>query len=199
MGMTRRSGWTSTPHKAATTGRGSDLGSFDMRKWLWRITWGTSLICAMLIATLWIACPWRIGSVMFRLNADNMIWADSEHGCVVVGYFADDMDADQFITIQWLPTLDGSFYRRQLDYRWKYLGIGYSDANIGIQTHVVEFPLAYLLALAFFLSGVAWWRSRQTNTAHTCPKCGYDLRASTITCPECGTPIPPIRHSDIRH
>jgi hypothetical protein len=43
------------------------------------------------------------------------------------------------------------------------------------------------LTLAFFIPIV--------NSGTTCPKCGYDLRASRERCPECGNPAPSIGSS----
>ncbi|HEY2586206.1 MAG TPA: hypothetical protein VGI81_10630 [Tepidisphaeraceae bacterium] len=58
---------------------------------------------------------------------------------------------------------------------------------------------AVWLGLPMLLSAVlpAWWmiRSRKLKRkggTGTCRVCGYDLRASTERCPECGTPIPRV-------
>ena len=62
-------------------------------------------------------------------------------------------------------------------------------------------PLGYALYLAMYLtllaaaSFVLIWRNRQRQQRvrirkGQCAQCGYDLRASTERCPECGTAVP---------
>lgn len=58
----------------------------------------------------------------------------------------------------------------------------------------VTAPLWFLVFL-FSILPACWLtrtvrRLRRKRAGH-CPKCNYDLRASTDRCPECGTPIPP--------
>jgi len=43
--------------------------------------------------------------------------------------------------------------------------------------------------LATTLGAIAWHRRRERLRAGLCRNCGYDLRASSERCPECGTPI----------
>jgi len=50
------------------------------------------------------------------------------------------------------------------------------------------FPLFFVLPFTAQMTKV---RSTRRRKAGRCPSCGYDLRASTIRCPECGTPKVP--------
>lgn len=64
---------------------------------------------------------------------------------------------------------------------------------ISIQYDLIGIPLWAAFVLLAFLP--ALWvyrqsRNRRRGSAGCCQSCGYDLRASTDRCPECGTPIP---------
>ena len=50
-------------------------------------------------------------------------------------------------------------------------------------------PFWLLLTLAAVPTAVLWRRDRRTAKPGCCVNCGYDLRASKKTCPECGTAI----------
>lgn len=55
---------------------------------------------------------------------------------------------------------------------------------------VLIVPLWLPFGLSLVVPGVwLFWRSRRTRPG-CCLVCGYDLRASTERCSECGTPIP---------
>ena len=52
------------------------------------------------------------------------------------------------------------------------------------------FPLLFLLLpLARLPAAIRWAKERYGRKPGQCHKCGYDVRASSERCPECGTPI----------
>jgi hypothetical protein len=62
---------------------------------------------------------------------------------------------------------------------------------------VVELIMPHwVLAAALALPPALWWGPRwlrrlARRRKGLCLRCGYDVRASTEKCPECGTPVPP--------
>ena len=54
---------------------------------------------------------------------------------------------------------------------------------------LVPIPMWTLLTLATLPTAILWHRDRRTVKAGCCRVCGYDLRASKKTCPECGAHV----------
>lgn len=89
------------------------------------------------------------------------------------------------------------------DTRWERIGFGryelssqvsgVGDASVASTTWWVPH---WFLAMLFVLPVALWFaisrplRARRRRASGQCVRCGYDLRASTDRCPECGTPIP---------
>ena len=73
-------------------------------------------------------------------------------------------------------------------------GFGVNWTTIGPFSNRRLVMPSWFLVAAFAVPPVVWlllWRRRVRRIReHLCPKCGYDLRASSGRCPECGTAIP---------
>ena len=87
---------------------------------------------------------------------------------------------------------DFSGYRRVLGFS---AGSFYYGSQPPLQGTVHYLLLPYwFVALATgalpALWALLWWRRRHARAPGLCATCGYDLRASTDRCPECGAPIP---------
>ena len=93
-----------------------------------------------------------------------------------------------------------------LDRRWSWAGVEVERQRLGLPTWTwVRVEMRTLAAVSAIppAAWLAWWllgrwRRRRRLGAGACPACGYDLRASSERCPECGAPInkpvaPPTR------
>ena len=71
-------------------------------------------------------------------------------------------------------------------------GIGLFLPMVWIEDGVfrVRVPFLLPLTLTAIPAAILWHRDRRTVKPGHCRQCGYDLRASKKTCPECGTAIP---------
>lgn len=73
-------------------------------------------------------------------------------------------------------------------------GLGIWQSGGAEDTYYSAVLSDWVLLLAFSFFPVVWLRRRiKTARLHRvarCPTCGYDLRASTGRCPECGTAVP---------
>ena len=69
------------------------------------------------------------------------------------------------------------------------LGFNLPDVSFDHLSTTVEVPFWLPLTVAAIPTALLWHRDRRTVRPGCCRQCGYDLRASRKTCPECGTAI----------
>ena len=67
---------------------------------------------------------------------------------------------------------------------------GLPDFHVRRHQYGFYVPFWLLLTLAAIPTAVLWHRDRRMVKPGYCHQCGYDLRASKKTCPECGAAVP---------
>jgi hypothetical protein len=170
---------------------------------------GSLVLCALTIA-IWVRSYWR-GDSIYRRDGDRYHSFVSEQGTLTsqqkrsspdgaaaapkpsgawkyLGYEAGGASASPVAT----RFGNGTYQLLGLQFRHETFGQRGGGKVDTLWTAVIPY---WLLALATGLWPVAWLRrSRQVRRQRllqerVCPTCGYDLRASTGRCPECGSRI----------
>ena len=193
-----------------------------MRRHVFNVLTGLSLVLALLLAVLWVRSFWwedllwwstyreeaKAGEVPKTVHF-RLVEAGSGRGSVAVRHAAGTEDSRSVLArrLKALPT------RRELyekpDYpfgRWlredaarPWNRIGFYGAAHPSRTNpdlIVAVPYWFLLSLALVVparrlrAARLRRKERRLRAAVQCFECGYDLRASTGRCPECGMAIP---------
>ena len=99
------------------------------------------------------------------------------------------------------PTIPFSGGRRAPVYRVYFnhaaLAFYRNDLNDISRGYNVIFPLWFLVFMTAALpTAWLWRRIKARRLSGLCPFCGYDLRASTGRCPECGSSIPSLMETN---
>jgi len=85
------------------------------------------------------------------------------------------------------------------DFRWTNRS-RFSGTNLGNQSETSLTVPHWVLSVAFAIPPLAWlsgfWRDRRRYPPGHCASCGYDLRASSGRCPECGEAVEELEPSD---
>ena len=184
-----------------------------MRRRLFNFFTLLSLLLCLAMAGLWIRSYWIIDDARGRTERLGSVSALSMEGYATVGYRTPlkgetaSWRWDRFHDkgALWLQISGwGYSYEHWMDTvspqsTWHGFGFTTNEISYGWprtpKSHsvVVDFRHWAAVVLTALLPGlwpISRWRRRKQNRAGLCPKCGYDLRASQVRCPECGTPIP---------
>lgn len=177
-----------------------------------------SLIACIAACVLWARSEWEIDQVFSQAKSGSAWWLKSMTGQYRLCWCERSDGGDQvFRTCYPVPAfrpLDWEYpngweyreYQPAFASSWEHLGIRYAWGNAFWSLGASRFRPRYLeivvpypvVAVLFAVLPTVWLihrlgRSlmcRRRRTTRHCQNCGYDLRASTDYCPECGTPIP---------
>jgi len=178
-----------------------------MLRWVLHISTVLSLLLLILIITFWIRSLQYVDTFHVSYEtSDKTVWRNlnSGKGWINVEYLFDDqgnesLDDDEREFWHTEP-IDDAFYaddawrkalRRSAASQFQWIGVERYLLRQGWSVTFIHFGW---LAAVFSLFPVLWlifigrptWRRFRRRRLGRCIQCGYDLRASTAGCPECG-------------
>ena len=131
------------------------------------------MVCVVIVAM------WAVSTVSFASYRTRRLLMEWRGGRFQVG---------------WNTTGLELWYRQRL-YQWRDFTLKpwwpETGRSMTPEFGFVATPFWVVLTLAAIPTAILWRRDRRTVKPGCCQTCGYDLRASKKTCPECGTPIAP--------
>ena len=184
-----------------------------MKRRLFNVGAGLSLLLAVAFAGLWVWSYWRTSSYGYYAERDQGGWywdyyVISYRGTVSYIWFRQGSRSTsqrgQFrgIVSKWedanpMPWLwahrnDGV---RLIGFHYKHLGQMSGPLGVGMGWRDIGVPHWFLIALAMVMP-VTGWRRRKEVGVGECAVCGYDMRATPQAggalldrCPECGAAV----------
>ena len=169
-----------------------------MRRRAWDLVAVVSLVLFLTTAVMWVSSYWwydelgvMAGRQLFSVNSaagdSSWIW-DTDYFGDPRRYARRQPLTDSMYAQGMGHYLEHRFAGFAARYRFDPSGSGRG----GTMFRVLVVPYWFLLGVT--AAAPAWWlavtrRRRRRLAAGLCTGCGYDLRASTGRCPECGKPF----------
>jgi hypothetical protein len=171
-----------------------------MKRCLFNVLAALSLVLCVATVVAWVRSYWTLDDVKFA-RATFQCGLNSVRGGTSIGWWTFEFPDAQSLQRRRERRFDSWSYRSASLSGTSLTHIEYGVASssfaspdgITQTTTFITFP-HWSLAAVLILPTVTYWfgyrlrRARRQN-GH-CPACGYDLRASTERCPECGTAVP---------
>ena len=141
-----------------------------------------SLLGLLFSVGLWISYYWCDIS---WLSKDGRYYVASKAGCLWIEHITQP-------DYEPIPGSSGFHFMYTGFYNWwtNWLPNYYKDPSTVLSYERWQLPWWMLIgtcSLIFLFSWLPARRRRKRNILGLCVKCGYDLRASEVRCPECGT------------
>ncbi|HEY2588143.1 MAG TPA: hypothetical protein VGI81_20535 [Tepidisphaeraceae bacterium] len=154
-----------------------------------------SLALCMLAAVLWVRSYWVHESID-RWHPDNG-WIVSSNRSTIFFLWWTEHSAHDDSGWSWVrnpPSRDGDEAFGLVSNQQPYVSDDGSVVWRNVQwvwfPHWIAFAATCCLPAMAVLGSLHRTFRRRRRRRQFCLSCGYDLRASTARCPECGTPIP---------
>ena len=176
-----------------------------------KTVWMLSIMCLVLLTVLWIRSYWQFERVF--ISDGKYIEISISAGQVFATWSDAGPTAQERASFRWWSRAQGSSASipsgRIVYAGWRQLGFGAGAESSfygGVPTtfHRVVVPFWFLVCLILAWPTIrllARKRRRERLLQGCCPACGYDLRATSGACPECGAVAavrPPHNQGDRR-
>lgn len=171
----------------------------DMIRRLFTIASAFSVILCLAITILWVRSYWISDQLIWdswvnlpNASLDKMFGVNSGAGGINIGQTVWHYPANtQRIPPPPWYCSDDPVYGGEEGNSFPFRTLGFQVFTLNGQISQFAVTVPYYLFFAITMMMPAWWvrRKLRSHKVGLCPACGYDLRASTDRCPECGTPI----------
>jgi hypothetical protein len=183
---------------------------------IFTLLWAVSLLLCVAACALWVRSFWAIDSLQFgrwthqesEAVVVRLAYLESELGECSFAYryhrnprsaaeVAQFRPQPQIVMLKYVSVPASRYRDWTEDYRvplWNTFGFDYYDShnwsipkqNFNMQLFIPHWFFVMVFGFPWGLRSVRRLRRRRRSARNCCPTCGYDLRATSDRCPECG-------------